>query len=163
MSAAQRTLRMRNLRPARVRPTMGLCQCVPSAAQDQRRLSFPCAFSILRSTPIACLTSGMAMPQCNRLPSRRVDTTPADLSIAKCCERFAFEIPSPSCSSEAQRPPRVSISTRCRRVELAKALQITACRSKTSCSPLDFCFVATGSPETRWFNYLASTCTDCSV
>jgi hypothetical protein len=94
--------------------------------QDQRRLSFPCALSILRSTAVACLTSGMAMPQCNCLPSRRVATTPADFKMARCCDRLALEIPSPSCSSDAHRSPRVNNSIRCRRVGFAKALQIVA-------------------------------------
>jgi len=86
-----------------------------------------------------------------------VATTPADLSIARCCDRLAFEMPSPCCNSEAQRSPRASISINCSRVGLANALQITACRSKISCSPLDFRFVPTDSPESN--EYLTSQAT----
>jgi len=109
---------------------------------------------MFRNAAVACFTSGIAIPQCNCLPSRRVATTPADLSMARCCDRLAFEMPSPSCNSEAQRSPRASISINCSRVGLAKALQITACRSKISCSPLDFRFVPTDAPESN--QYLTS-------
>lgn len=109
---------------------------------------------MFRNAAVACFTSGIAIPQCNCLPSRRVATTPADLSMARCCDRLAFEMPSSSCNSEAQRSPRASISINCSRVGLAKALQITACRSKISCSPLDFRFVPTDAPESN--EYLTS-------
>src|SRR5580704_3296322 len=77
---------------------------------------------MLRNAAVACLTSGMAIPHCSFLPSRRVETIPADFKIARCCERFAFEMPSPSCSSAAQRSPRVNISIRCSRVGFCEGL-----------------------------------------
>jgi len=94
------------------------------------------ARSTSRISRQALFTSGIKSEKYTCLPSRRVPTMPAAFKIATCCDRLALEIPSSVWSSEAtqSRLPRQS-SIR-RRVELAKDLQIRACRSKISESAL---------------------------
>lgn len=94
------------------------------------------ARSTSRISRQALFTSGIKSEKYTCLPSLRVPTMPAAFKIATCCERLALEIPSSVWSSEAiqSRLPRQS-SIR-RRVELAKDLQIRACRSKISESGL---------------------------
>lgn len=100
------------------------------------------ARSTSRISRQALFTSGIKSEKYTCLPSLRVPTMPAAFKIATCCDRLALEIPSSVWSSEAtqSRLPRQS-SIR-RRVELAKDLQIRACRSKISESGLGrFLFV----------------------